>query len=73
MAVAAGVPGASMIAAYLRSGAPVFGEAPPIGLYASEHSVPDKTLEQVPAAAKWSKPVLRARTKGGVNPEVDDE
>lgn len=73
MAKAAGVKCADMITAYMQKGVPVFGEVPPTGLYAKEFSPPDKTFMQVLQAAKWSKPVLRAKVRGDPDPAVDDE
>ena len=71
MAEASGVGCAKLITAYMQRGAPVFGEVPATGLYEGEHSGPDKTFKQVLQAAKWSKPAMKAKVKGDVNPEVD--
>ncbi len=73
MAAAAGVAGAKLITAYMQEGAPVFGEVPASGLYESHYSGPDKSVEQVLQAAKWSKPSMKAKAKGEANPSVDAE
>ena len=73
MAVAAGLVCAKTITAYMQEGAPVFGEVPATGLYEGQHSGPDKTVGQVLQAAKWSKPAMKAKSKGEANPLVDEE
>ena len=73
MAVAAGLVCAKTITAYMQEGAPVFGEVPATGLYEGQYSGPDKTVGQVLQAAKWSKPAMKAKSKGEANPLVDEE
>ena len=73
MTAAAGVPNVSVLASYLREGAPVFGEVPRSGLYEADESVPGNTFLQVIQAGKWANPQIRATVRPNLEPLVDEE